>query len=194
MLRDHAVKCQIEFSNRTGLPCYLKAITGIAFFSCRGQIAVIDVHARRVVRRIPMNGCDFPTGLAWDPRTNLLISACALNGVVKVIAAGTGAEIATLPIGKFPDAVILDVERRKIFVPNGGDGTLTIADIQSDQAVRTAGTIKTKVSARTGALDETTGDVYLPSATLAKQLLPWFHTRYVPGTFEVLVIGRRDSG
>jgi DNA-binding beta-propeller fold protein YncE len=176
-----------------GLSCYLKAITNIGYFSCKGQIAVIDINARRVVRRMALTGCDFPTGLAWDSDTDLLISACALNGVAKVIAAKTGAEVATLPIGRFPDAVILDAKRRKLFVPNGGDGTLTIVDIQSASDVRVTGTIKTKSGARTGALDEVTGNVYLPSATLAKQLLPWFHTRYVPGTFEVLVVGWPNS-
>jgi len=176
-----------------GLSCYLKAITDIGYFSCKGQIAVLDISARRVVRRMALTGCDFPTGLAWDPETGLLISACALNGVAKVIVAKTGEEVATLPIGRFPDAVILDGKRRRLFVPNGGDGTLTIVDIESPRDVRVTGTIKTKVSARTGALDEVTGNVYLPSATLAKQLLPWFRTRYVPGTFEVLVVGWPNS-
>jgi len=65
----------------------------------KNAIAVIDVAARKVVGAYALNGCDAPTGLAFDQQTGVLISACD-NNVAKAIDAKTGADLATLKIGK----------------------------------------------------------------------------------------------
>ena len=76
----------------------------------KNAIAVIDVAARKVVGAYALNGCDAPTGLAFDQQTGVLISACD-NNVAKAIDAKTGADLATLKIGKGPDGVLLDAPR-----------------------------------------------------------------------------------
>ena len=61
----------------------------------KNEIAVIDIGVRKVVATFALNGCDAPTGLAFDAQTGVLISACE-NEVAKVIDAKSGDEISSL--------------------------------------------------------------------------------------------------
>jgi YVTN family beta-propeller protein len=155
----------------------------------RNEIAVIDIAARKVVRRIPLAGCKEPTGLAYDAATGLLISACG-NGLAKVVDARSGTEVASLTIGKEPDAVILDTARRLAFIPSGGDGTLSVIAIGGDRTVNLVQSLKTKIGVRTGAVDPMTGNLYLPSADFLKPKSgDW--PPVAPGSFKLLVVSPR---
>ncbi|WP_201281522.1 YncE family protein, partial [Staphylococcus aureus] len=50
------------------------------------SIVAVDVSTRNVVERMPLRGCDGPTGLAYDHETDLLMSVCE-NGIAKFIRA-----------------------------------------------------------------------------------------------------------
>jgi YVTN family beta-propeller protein len=153
----------------------------------RNEVAVIDISTRKIIRRIKLSGCRKPTGLAYDAADFLLISVCQ-NGVVKFINAKTYHDAATFTVGKEPDAVIFDAARHKAFVPSGADGTLTVFSVSSAADIRVQQTLHTKLGTRTGALDQTTGVLYLPSAQLAPPPKPDSWPSVVPGTFAVLVI------
>ena len=156
----------------------------------RNAIAVLDLHARRVTRTIALTGCEGPTGLALVNQGTRLISACA-NGKAVVVDPKAGKVVATLDIGRDPDAVLVDATRQRAFIPCGGTGTLSVIDIAKPADIHVIGTIATQVGAKTGALDPRDGRIYLPTATLqapapgAKRGLP------TPGTFVVLVLAPR---
>jgi YVTN family beta-propeller protein len=149
----------------------------------KNEVALIDTYKRRVLNRFPLQGCDGPTGIAYDPAARELISACA-NGVA-IISAPDGRQIARLPIGKGADGAAFDAKRHIALVPAGRDGNLTLIRLQPVPKV--VGQIATAVSARTIALDPVTGRAYLPSAKLAP---PMGNERPkpVPGSFRVLVV------
>jgi YVTN family beta-propeller protein len=153
----------------------------------RNEVAVIDITARKIIRKIKLSGCQEPTGLAYDAADSLLISVCQ-NGVVKFINAKTYHDAATFTVGKGPDAVIFDATRHAVFVPSGADGTLTVFSVGSAADIRVQQTLHTKLGTRTGALDSTTGVLYFPSAQLAPPAKPGSWPSVVPGTFAVLVI------
>ncbi|MDE2411404.1 MAG: YncE family protein [Sphingomonadales bacterium] len=150
-----------------------------------GAIAHIDLQAVTVTGRYALTGCDGPTGLAVAG--NMLISACA-NGVAVVSAPAAGTVTATLPIGRDPDAVLLDQGRRLAFVPCGGSGTLVALDIRDPDHVVVAGTVKTQTGAKTGAIDPRDGRIYLPAATIAAPKPGARRGKPIPGTFVVLVV------
>ena len=54
----------------------------------RNELAEIDIRKRAVIRRIPLAGCEHPTGLTYLS-SGVLLSACA-NGVAKVTRASDG--------------------------------------------------------------------------------------------------------
>lgn len=147
-------------------------------------IAVIDVKARQVIARYPLAGCAGPSGLAYDRRLGVLIASCG-NSVAKVISAATGKEVASLAIGKGPDAVFVDAVRRLAFIPCGRDGVLEVISLADAKHIAVVQTVTTQLGARTGAVDPKTGVVYLPTATYTLQGgIP----TVTPGTFQVLVV------
>lgn len=153
----------------------------------RNQIAVVDMRKRTVVRRITLTGCDGPTGLAMVAGGTRLISACA-NNVAVVTNPAAGVVTGTMPIGGDPDAVLSDAKRGLAFIPCGKDGVLEMIAAAKPDAIRSLGRIPTAVSAKTGALDPHTGNIYLPSAQLLPAEPGAKRGKSKPGTFEVLVL------
>jgi DNA-binding beta-propeller fold protein YncE len=153
----------------------------------RNEVAVIDIAARKVLRRIKLSGCEGPTGLAYDVRDALLISVCR-NGVVKFINTKTDKDAATFSVGKDPDAAIFDAARSVAFVPSAADGMLTVFAVHSAVDITVRQKLHTKVGTRTGALDATTGTLYLPAGEVKPPSEPGAWPSVAPGTFLVLVI------
>jgi DNA-binding beta-propeller fold protein YncE len=151
----------------------------------KAEIAVIDTAARKVTQRFALPGCDEPSGLALDPEHHVLLSVCR-NEKAIAVNAGDGAVLATLDIGKGPDAAIFDARRQSFFVPCGRDGTL-VAITEADGTLAVARRIPTAAGARTGALDAATGRLYLPAVDTS----PADH-KPAAGTFRVLVVDARQ--
>ena len=149
----------------------------------RNDLAVIDTRSRKLIRREPLPGCDGPTGILYDPATKETLSACA-NGVAVVLSA-TGKLVATLTIGKRPDGAAFDPKRHVALVPSGADGTLSV--IRLSPTPRVVATVPTAKSARTIALDPSTGPAYLPAADLQPPVGNE-RPKAVPGTFRILVV------
>lgn len=149
-------------------------------------IVVLDAKAMKVRATYPMSGCDDPSGIASISKRGLIMSACA-NQIVRITNAKTGAEVASLPLGKHPDSAFWDDDRQVGYVPCG-DGTLTVIKFEHDHAHVTE-VVATQAGARTGAVDSTTGWVYLPTADLGPPAKAGGRPSIVPDTFRVLVIG-----
>jgi hypothetical protein len=151
------------------------------------EIAVIDVPTFSVVQRIPLAGCIEPKGLAYDPGTDLLISGCD-NGVAKFVLGRSGQVVASRHIGRGADAVIIDVQRHRAFVPSGEDAVLSIFLIEDARHIDLIQTLSTEKGTRLGAVDVRSGVLYLPSATLGPPVPPRPWPSVVPGTFHILVV------
>jgi DNA-binding beta-propeller fold protein YncE len=155
----------------------------------RGEIAVIDVPAHKLVKSLKMNGCSDPSGLAYDIASDLLISVCG-NGVTKFLHAADGKAVAALKTGAGSDGVILDSDRKVVFVPAGRDGTLAVISLAGGKPTLIQ-SLKTQKSARLGAVDAKTGNVYLPAGKLGPPVPPNPWPTVLPGTFEFLVVARK---
>ena len=149
----------------------------------KNDVAVIDMRRLELLRREPLPGCDGPTGIVYDPATRETVSACA-NGIA-VVLSDTGKPIASLPIGKRPDGAVIDAKRHVVLVPSGADGTLSV--IQLSPKPQVIGTVQTAKSARTIALDPSTGRAYLPAVDLQPPVGNE-RPKAVPGTFRILVV------
>jgi hypothetical protein len=75
-------------------------------------MAVIDVTAQQVSRRVPLPACKEPMGLAHDPQFDLTISACS-SCVAGFLSAQTGVLAGQVDIGKGCDAALLDEVKRQ---------------------------------------------------------------------------------
>jgi len=152
-----------------------------------GQIAVIDVRTRKVTGTYTLAGCEEPSGLAYAADAELLISSCR-NQVAKVIEAATGKEIASLPIGRGPDAVIYDPMRKRAFIPCGGDGVLEVISLADPAHIAVVQHVTTQAGSRTGTLDPATGRLYLMASKPDPSVPPGRGARRLAGSWEVLVV------
>lgn len=160
----------------------------------KGAIAVVDVPARRVIREFALRDCEDPSGIAYDSRDDLVISVCA-NGLVKFVAPRTGLEVASLPVARGADDVMYDSRRKVVFIAGGDDGKLSVVRIAGPNEIRVIQTLTTQSGTRLGAIDPTTGKLYLPTARgdLAAAPLRLPGLPPIPpaaaGSFEFLVVG-----
>lgn len=153
-----------------------------------GEIAVIDVAMRKVTGRYKIDGCEEPSGLAYAPDSKLLISSCR-NQLAKVVQAGTGKVIASLPIGRGPDAVIYDPVRKLAFIPCGQDGVLEVISLADLARIAVVQHVPTQAGSRTGTLDPQTGRLYLMASKPDPNAPAGRGAPRLAGSWEVLVIG-----
>jgi DNA-binding beta-propeller fold protein YncE len=154
------------------------------------EVVAFDPKTLEVKHRFVIDGGKAPTGLAMDRKNNRLFIACH-NQVLVVMDATNGKTVATLPIGKGPDAAGFNAKEGMIFVSNG-DGTLNVIHEVSPDKYEAVETVSTQPSAKTMAFDGKTGKVFLPAAQV--DVIPAADPSQKPkksikeGTFAVLVV------
>jgi DNA-binding beta-propeller fold protein YncE len=163
----------------------------------KNELVEIDPVAMKVTAVWPLQDCEAPSGLAIDIAHHRLFSVCQ-NGIMTVTNATDGKPVASVPIGEGPDAARFDAKRHLVFSSNGRSGTLTVAHEDSPDHYRVLANVPTRKSARTMALDEASGDVYLSSAELGPPPAPtkarphpWPTVK--PDSFAILVVGRAKA-
>jgi DNA-binding beta-propeller fold protein YncE len=173
---------KLEFPAADGLGRVFVAV------QASGEIAVIDVKTNKMTGRFQMEGCKDASGLTYATKSKLLISSCG-NGVAKVVTP-EGKDVATIPIGKGPDAAIYDPVRQVAFVPSGIDGTLEVISVADAAQVKSIQRLPTQILVRSGAVDPQSGKLYLMAAQPDPEKPTGGGGRPTPkdGTFEMLVI------
>lgn len=170
--------------------------TGAVFVNIedKNEIIRLDAATNKATATWPLAGCDSPSGLAIDAPGHRLFSVCDGNKMI-VTDSANGKMIALPEIGEGPDATAYDATHKLAFSSNGG-GSLTIIDA-SKPAYPTLQTLPTAKGARTMAFDPRNGHVYVvtgdfgpPPAATAQNPHPW--PTVVPGSFRVLVVGRKE--
>ncbi|HEU0094477.1 MAG TPA: YncE family protein [Vicinamibacteria bacterium] len=170
--------------------------TGTVFVNLedKSEVVALDPVALKVKARWPLAPCEEPTGLAIDRAHRRLFAACA-NKMMAVMNADSGKVVTTLPIGQGPDGAAFDSDRQLAFSPNGRDGMVTVIHEISPDKFEVVQTVDTAKSARTIDLDPKTHKLYLVAAQFGPPPSPTTEQprprpAMVPGTFEVLVVGR----
>jgi YVTN family beta-propeller protein len=159
----------------------------------KNEIVKLDAASRKAVATWPLAGCESPSGMAIDRDKHRLFSVCD-GGKMAVVDYESGKVVGLAAIGDSPDASAFDAKRGLAFSSNGGDGTLTIIDT-GKPGFPVLQTVKTEKGARTMALDESTGRVYLVTADFGPppaptEAMPHPRRSVVPDTFEVIVVAR----
>jgi DNA-binding beta-propeller fold protein YncE len=122
-------------------------------------IQVIDVKTWKATASWPLAPCEGPTGIAYDRATDRIFSGCNRTSVV--LDASTGKVVATIPNGTRVDALGWDPGKKLIFIPNGGEGNVTVVHQDSADKYTVVATVPTFAGAKTIAVDPKTHNVYL---------------------------------
>src|SRR5580765_5159699 len=125
----------------------------------KNTIQVIDVKTWKATSSWPLAPCEGPTGIAYDDATNRIFSGCNKTSVV--LDASTGKVVATIPNGTRVDALGWDASKKLIYIPNGGEGNVTVAHQDSADKYTVVATVTTFPGAKTITVDPTTHNVYL---------------------------------
>ncbi len=128
----------------------------------KNEMAAVDTQTDQVTAHWALPGCDAPTGMAIDPQAGRVFTSCQ-NGKLAVVNTSTGQEVALLPIGKGSDSAAFDAKRHLIFSANSS-GTLSIIRETDPDHYTALPSVKTRLGARTMAVDEATGDIFLVTA------------------------------
>jgi DNA-binding beta-propeller fold protein YncE len=125
----------------------------------KNTIQVIDVNTWKATASWPLAPCDGPTGIAYDKASNRIFSGCSKTSVV--VDATTGKVVASIPNGTRVDALGWDPAKKLVFIPNGGEGSVTVAHQDSPDKYTVVATVPTFAGAKTITVDPSTHNVYL---------------------------------
>jgi DNA-binding beta-propeller fold protein YncE len=125
----------------------------------KNTIQVIDVKSWKATASWPLAPCKGPTGIAYDKASDRIFSGC--NGTSVVVDPNSGKVVATIQNGTRVDALGWDASKKLIFIPNGGEGNVTVVHQDSPDKYTTVATVDTFAGAKTICVDQMTHKAYL---------------------------------
>jgi hypothetical protein len=125
----------------------------------KNTIQVVDTKTWKATASWPLAPCQGPTGIAYDAASNRIFSGCSNTSVV--VDASNGKIVATIKNGTRVDALGWDPSRKLVFIPNGGEGTVTVAHQDSADQYTVVATVPTFAGAKTICVDSKTHNAYL---------------------------------
>lgn len=157
----------------------------------KGQVAVVDTLAGKVLATWPLGDCEEPSGLALDVARHRVFSTCQ-NHKMTVLDTATGKPLAEIPIGGEPDAAVFDAASGLVYASNG-EGTLTVARGDDAGHFQVLANVPTRKGARTMALDAAGHRIFLATAEFgppppATAEHPHPRPSIVPDSFTILLV------
>ena len=157
----------------------------------KNSIVRLDAKTKTLTATWP-TGCESPSGLAFDVAGHRLFSVCD-GKKMAVTDSISGKSLALPPIGDGPDAAAYSPEHNVAFA-SCGEGVLSVINT-ADPSYAAIETLPTEKGARTMAYDPGTDRLYLVTAEFGARPAPTAanpHPRpsIVPGSFEIIVVGR----
>lgn len=151
----------------------------------KSLVAVVDLHARKVVARWTVAPGGQPVGMSMDPKLHLLFIGCRKPQQLVVMNTENGKVEDSLPIGVGVDATAFYDSQA---FASCRDGSLTVADLKNGK-LKLDAIVKTPEGARTLAVDRTNHRLYLPTAEFEPATTG--RPKAKPGTFMILVVERQ---
>ena len=162
---------------------------GRAFVNDEGKsvIHAFDTHSLKSLATWSLSPCEEPTGMAVDRAHHRVFAACG-NEKLAVLDSDDGRVVAMPTIGRDPDGAVFDLRTQRIFTSNK-EGTLSVLQEVSPDRYETLQTLTTQPGARTLAMDENTGRIFMPTARTAAAPAGGGAAPILPQTFTLLVAG-----
>src|SRR5262249_21024098 len=125
----------------------------------KNTIQVVDTKTWKATASWPVAPCEGPTGIAYDKVHDRIFSGCSNTSVV--VDAKTGKVVAEIKNGTRVDALGWDPAKKLIYIPNGGEGNVTVVHQDSADKYTVVDTVSTFAGAKTICVDTKTHSVYL---------------------------------
>ncbi len=159
----------------------------------KSMIQVSDTHTLKPIASWSIDPVEGGTGLSIDTSTHRLFASGG-NGKLAVVDSDTGKVVSTPEIGEDPDGDAFDAANGLVF-SSSVKGTISILHEDAPDTYSLVQTVVTAPGARTIALDPKSGRVFVATGKFGAAPAPTAENPHprpvsVPGTFEVLVVGR----
>ena len=125
----------------------------------KNTMQVIDVKTWKATASWPLTPCEGPTGIAYDKASNRIFAGC--NNTSVVVDPNTGKVVTAIMNGTRVDALGWDPSQKLMYIPNGGEGNVTVVHQDSPDKYSTVATVNTFAGAKTIAVDPKTHNAYL---------------------------------
>src|SRR5215831_4088768 len=125
----------------------------------KNTIQVIDVKTWKATASWPVDPCKAPTGIAYDKASDRIFSGCSNTSVV--VDPKNGKVVETIKNGTRVDALGWDPSTKLIYIPNGGEGNVTVVHQDSPDKYTVVATVDTFAGAKTITVDPKTHHAYL---------------------------------
>jgi DNA-binding beta-propeller fold protein YncE len=161
------------------------------------EVVAIDIKTHQVVAKWPIAPGEGASGMAIDLANHRLFLGAG-NNLMVVMDSASGKVVTTVPIGPGVDANAYDPATKLAFASCGGDGTVTIAHLDSPDQLTVVQKLPTARGSRTMTIDPKTHNIYLASVDYEASAAPAAppapgqrppRPRPVPNSFKVLVYG-----
>jgi len=97
------------------------------------SLLVVDGQTHTRARAISIPGATMPV---WDPVSDRVYVSCQSTDKVAVVDCRTDSLLAYIPVGACPIKLYINPLRRKLYVQNGDDGTISIVNMTTNQVVK----------------------------------------------------------
>ena len=132
----------------------------LADVQTRNDMAVIDPHSNRVVRRVALPGCDHPHGLYVDAPRRVAFVACDGNARLLTLDLTHMKVTGSMQVGSSPDVLAFDKSSKRLYVA-AESGDVTVA-AERGRSLTKLGQGLLAPHAHTVAVDSATHRVYFP--------------------------------
>jgi len=149
-------------------------------------VHVFDTQTLKKTGEWKMGSCQEPTGMAVDTEHHRIYSVCG-NNVMAVLDSDSGHVVAEVTIGSGPDGAAFDPRTHRAFASNS-DGTLDVVQEEAPNRYVRVQSVKTGTGARTIAIDEQTGVLYVPTVSFGPAPAGGGRKPVLPDTFGVLAV------
>jgi YVTN family beta-propeller protein len=129
------------------------------------ELVAVDLGSRSVEDRWPLQHCEGPTGIAIDPVLRRAFVVCGKNAMLVMFDLEHDRVVASLKIGRGPDAVAFDPDLKRIYATGLG-GHVSITEPRDADTYRNLDMVATHFAAHTLAIDPRTHKVYVGYASL----------------------------
>jgi hypothetical protein len=124
----------------------------------KNTMQMVDVRTWKAVASWPLAPCAGPTGIAYDKASDRVLAGCSNNSVA--VDPSTGKVVAVIKNGTRVDALGWDAAKKLMYVPNGGEGNVTVVHQDSPDKYTLVDTVGTFPGAKTICVDPVTHNVY----------------------------------
>ena len=134
----------------------------------KGLLQQLDAKDLSLQKAWKLGDCTQPVAVEWDAAAERVLVACRGDKPVFVALNPASGVVATIPIGRGVDALVVDERRHLIVTANGGDGTMNVIRQNTPDAYVPVETIATRPMARLLQLDPGSGRLFTVAASFTR--------------------------